>query len=328
MERPLIDEWIASQNPEKVGARRWKDVDIRGKNEAKGKTPMSAFTTTVTGDVVETLRRVHARRSPQARAADAGFNAPITTDEERWRKNPNRLDFPGVDTIPVEKAAVRVAPVVVRLKERGHLHKFSYERKKDIYYGAFNARGFGTKKKEVLYVSQVTGKPRYHFKNIRSGKPEIEIYKPKYSFLTQTPIQRTHTVAHESGHAIDWGKTPAREYGGSVGFENVFSGSLKKVYKKEMVGLTEHVRGAYTDKDYRECSNELIADAMASLIIQPRATRRELHKHPKGQLFYLELETSVGEVLGPGWRKAKIPRRKDKRRTGDPLKDILGALEF
>lgn len=330
----LKEIWKATRETEKeklIVPRKWKDTDIRGRAAAKEKgkvAPMSAFTTTVTGDVVETLRRIHARRSPQARAADAGFNAPITTDEERWRKNPNRLDFPGVDTIPAAEAAKRAAPVIVRLKEKGHLHSFSYEKKTSFNYGAYNPHGFATKKRKVLYVSEVTGKPRYYYEDKRSDKPEIRIYKPKYNFLKETEIQRTHTVAHEAGHALDWAKKPERVYGGRSAFENVYSGTLKKTYKAEMLGLTKHVRGEYKDKDYRERSNEMIADAIASFVLQPRATKRELHKQKKGDLFYLELKTATEEVLGPGWRKARTPRKKGAKKSKDPFKGIFESLEF
>jgi hypothetical protein len=40
------------------------------------------------------------RRSQEARAADSGKDAELTTDPDEWVENPDELDFPGVDTGP------------------------------------------------------------------------------------------------------------------------------------------------------------------------------------------------------------------------------------
>lgn len=48
-----------------------------------------------------------AERSAEARQADRSFNAPITFDEEKWLEDPNRWDYPGVDTIPAQRRAER-----------------------------------------------------------------------------------------------------------------------------------------------------------------------------------------------------------------------------
>jgi hypothetical protein len=41
---------------------------------------------------------VHRSRSPRARRVDDRRKAPITTDLDQWASNPNRWDYPGVDT--------------------------------------------------------------------------------------------------------------------------------------------------------------------------------------------------------------------------------------
>lgn len=48
-----------------------------------------------------------AKRSPEARQADRSFNAPLTFDEEKWLEDPNRWDYPGVDTVPAQRRAER-----------------------------------------------------------------------------------------------------------------------------------------------------------------------------------------------------------------------------
>lgn len=50
-------------------------------------------------------RDKQAERSDRARGVDEEERAPITTDAGAWAENPNRLDFPGVDT-PAENPSV------------------------------------------------------------------------------------------------------------------------------------------------------------------------------------------------------------------------------
>jgi len=62
----------------------------------------------VQGNVIETddLRQeidpvaIQRRRSDEARAADRGQDAPLTSDPLQWASAPDRYDFPGVDTGP------------------------------------------------------------------------------------------------------------------------------------------------------------------------------------------------------------------------------------
>lgn len=55
----------------------------------------------------EDVREAHADRSPEARRADRSFNAEITLNEDKWLSDPNKYDFPGVDTIPEQRRAER-----------------------------------------------------------------------------------------------------------------------------------------------------------------------------------------------------------------------------
>lgn len=45
-------------------------------------------------------REIQQQRSPEARAADSGQDAPLTSDPLEWASDPNGKDFPGVDTGP------------------------------------------------------------------------------------------------------------------------------------------------------------------------------------------------------------------------------------
>ena len=55
----------------------------------------------------EDVRRAHANRSRRARIADRSFNAQITLNEDKWLSNPEKYDFPGVDTVPEQRRAER-----------------------------------------------------------------------------------------------------------------------------------------------------------------------------------------------------------------------------
>jgi len=49
-------------------------------------------------------QEVQSNRSPEARAADRGQDAPLTTDPFEWASDPSGHDFPGVDTGPTFRA--------------------------------------------------------------------------------------------------------------------------------------------------------------------------------------------------------------------------------
>lgn len=50
--------------------------------------------------VADGLRLFHDSRPERAQRVDEQSDAPLTADIDRWGENPDRLDFPGVDTGP------------------------------------------------------------------------------------------------------------------------------------------------------------------------------------------------------------------------------------
>lgn len=42
--------------------------------------------------------KIHSNRSKKARTTDESLRAPIPKSFDTWRKNPNRYDWPGIDT--------------------------------------------------------------------------------------------------------------------------------------------------------------------------------------------------------------------------------------
>jgi hypothetical protein len=47
---------------------------------------------------IRRVQRVHARRSKRAKCIDESLRAPIAKTPEQWLAQPNRFDFPNVDT--------------------------------------------------------------------------------------------------------------------------------------------------------------------------------------------------------------------------------------
>lgn len=67
------------------------------------------------GEAEEEVREANSERSAMARRTDRSFNAPITLDEEQWMQDPDRYDYPGVDTVPESRRAERVAEKAKRV---------------------------------------------------------------------------------------------------------------------------------------------------------------------------------------------------------------------
>lgn len=309
----LREEWEKEVKDPTV-LKIWKDIRIEsGGGEA---SPLTQFTTNVKGDVVSAVQRIHDRRSLASRRSDESQNAPLTTDEEEWRKKPNRLDDSGVDTISGEIIMQRAFTAVNALKKTGHIHDFSYEKYANVRaYGEFFATG-RRRKEKVTETSTLTGNPFTYMKHVSSGKPEVHVYKAPVMKLSSGnfPLwkedipHRGHTIAHESGHAMDWVKKPEHvmeDISGVGTYTFPFSKEVKTAHTQDMLKLTKQMRGTYTPerRRYREKSTELIADAFSSYIIQPRTTRRE------SKALYEKLDVTANELFGVGWRKRFKPKK-------------------
>lgn len=94
---------------EAVGA----DSDVRGmfqENQVKLDKALNLEAGRRERPTVEELQEsidpqeIHSNRSPEARAADRGQDAPLTTDPLEWATDPSEHDFPGVDTGPTFRA--------------------------------------------------------------------------------------------------------------------------------------------------------------------------------------------------------------------------------
>lgn len=79
----------------------------------------------------------HKKRSRRARTIDELHNAPITLGVEEWKRKPNRLDFPGVDTIPYHRRLGQAKLMYQKMKAKGFIRKAVVKRLPSGIAGSF-----------------------------------------------------------------------------------------------------------------------------------------------------------------------------------------------
>jgi len=223
----------------------------------------------VNEDELEKAREFHKKRSSRSKSVDEKHLAPTTNDYDKWKENPNRLDFPTVDTINEETLAERRQQVEEKALEQGvvdEIKKTSQEK----------TRGKFSPSENSLYGEgdNVVGLQ----KNLGSRKDFV--------------------VPHEIGHAVDYVEDEERD--GFVisdefrrannkeradkleGFDDdmqpIFpeEGLETEKIRDELIDVSETVRGRTAgNESYRESEEELFADVFASMAVEPRAARRE-----------------------------------------------------
>ena len=274
-----------SQNPQ-AEETEWKKVTFK-----EGEKILSPFVAKVSGAVVTEAQSMHNKRSKASRTADESFNAPITLDEEEWARNKNKLDYPGVDTINEVYYARRAERFHKKIKKKGYVTMIDMSKKKydptqwKYQFGYYSPHGI-ERKKYVPYLKWLTddvgwtlsesekkhyaGKKKLVVK--RSGKPEIMIYP---NVIKGKGHSIAFTKAHELGHAFDL----TRKYHLNQPSIATTLTQQDKGFKSQMVEVSKTMRGGYSKASaghamYRVRQEELIADTIASMILQPRATKR------------------------------------------------------
>lgn len=103
-------------------------------------TPVTQEQVFLTGQRRERAQEYNqTERSDRARGVDEEYNAPVTTDFEKWKENPNRFDFPGVDTIPDDRRQKRAADFAAEAQSSGVVENF------EIGTGVFGDSSPGTR---------------------------------------------------------------------------------------------------------------------------------------------------------------------------------------
>jgi len=179
-------------------------------------------------------------RTEQERHVDEAYDAPTTTSYEQWKQNPDRLDFPGVDTVPQKKRQQRAAEFAANAQEQGLVNRF------EIGTGVF-------------------GDERQGVRGNASGDSVM--------VDTSRAYDASSTLAHEVGHKVDEHIEERTTEGTVTEF-----GGLKDVdesVKQAATTLSTQLRGDPEGDDYRESGPELFADAVAASVLSPRRVERD-----------------------------------------------------
>lgn len=201
------------------------------------------------------IENYHDSRSQRAQTVDEQHNAPLPETVGEWANNPDRYDFPGVDTIPKQTREQRGKEFASRQKERGAVD--------DI---------FETDEALAGEVQNTSGGSAFD-----PWESEIRIEETLPDEPDSLDRDRGFVYAHEAGHAADAFATEG--FGASKDYE--FGEMFDDEEKEETVGqqltkLSERARGSVQDDSgYRDSIDEKLADAAALSAIEPRAARRE-----------------------------------------------------
>lgn len=223
-------------------------------NRRKADDPTTPFTSNPSTTVRNVASVRHQERSERAQATDEAFNAPAAPSYEAWRKNPQKYDIPGVDTVPEDEIDRRGREFVNRAQEAGAVDTVERETiPRTGTRGEFSA-------------SEDTGAPERRFESSVTAEPDLD---EEFAAFREGSV-----LAHESGHALDFAaEGDDNEQFASTSF---FDGRDDPKYQQAL-DLTRRVRGEIPEdrKNYREDPRELVADAVASRALEPRAASRE-----------------------------------------------------
>lgn len=229
-----------------------KRVEFKDRSET-----LSPFTTTVEGPAKAAVEKVHQSRTERAQTVDEKQNAPVTTDEEKWLENPNRYDYPGVDTIPRERQQRRAERAGRKALEKRAADRVEQKGSAKRLQGKF--------------------------------APDIQDTYGKGESVARvqgTAEEPERTLAHEVGHAFDY----------SAGADPYLANNANELYgvsqrlfdydqedraelEEEAIKISKRGRGDFENQQsYRREHTELTADLFAQAVIEPRATRREAPK--------------------------------------------------
>lgn len=187
----------------------------------------------------------NAERSDAERRTDRFFNAPLMLDVDVWKRNDDKYDYPGVDTVPKSRRLERTQQKVGRLFETGDLQSVEANQEGGGRFGYFR----------------------------RSEQ--------KVSVDTSFSSDPEGTFAHEVGHAVDKAIGEGQdEYAAeSSGLFNdpKVREEAESLVERRRTRTLESVEESYEQKSY-PFERELFADVYAEILEEPRAAKREAPK--------------------------------------------------
>lgn len=211
---------------------------------------VSPFTVEASGIGPAAVEKIHENRPEREQTVDEKQNAPVTTDEEKWVENKNRYDYPGVDTIPEGQQQARAENAADIFQSIGAADRVEQKGSAKTLQGKFSPQGSKTYGRDEDVV-RVQG---------NANQPE-------------------RTLAHELGHAADFGFGEGRGYNLTdelFGLDSPTSEGETETLVDQAKEVSQKARGDFEGQEqYRNQFTELTADAIGQAIIQPRATKRD-----------------------------------------------------
>jgi hypothetical protein len=202
------------------------------------------FTLREGGELLQQARQLHSEREDAERDRDEESNEPVTRALSEWRPKMTELDFPFVDTIPLDEQRRRANRVATLATEEGVVDRVD----RDVAFDDETVRG------------------RYW-----RGIDLIEIGTDSDDF----PGFRTGVVlAHEVGHAFydAWNPDSGIEEHPRL-FQTADTKEQARRFSERLHGPMIETDGPFVD--YRTGSDEELAAAVfASRIIEPMAAQR------------------------------------------------------
>jgi len=228
--------------------------EIRGFTD--GDVPTQPGSVAVEGDDKDEALEEMADRSPEARQTDRLFNAPVTLDVDKWQENPNRFDYPGVDTVPRSRKRERAFDRLERGVENELIRDFNtVDSGTSSYVSGLRRLTLGTD-------DDPEGTFAHEFGHAVDSKisPIGSEEKVSHSLFQdeETKAQAERLAERRRNEAIE----DVRRLYETDPFEDVDEDD-------------DSILGALSgQKDY-PFEEELFADVFASIAVEPRAARRE-----------------------------------------------------
>jgi hypothetical protein len=202
------------------------------------------FTLREGGESLEQAQNLHSNRKPSEQKRDEESNEPVTRRLDEWRENILELDFPFVDTIPLDEQRQRANQVAGVATDESVVERIV----RDVTFQDDTVRGKYWRGVQLIEI----GTDPDDFPGFQAGV----------------------VLAHELGHAFYDSWSPAS------GIEEQRRLFQTPAEKEQARALSERLHGPLIETDgpfvdYREGSDEELAAAVfASRIVEPMAAQR------------------------------------------------------
>ncbi len=218
------------------------------------------FTLRKGGESLEQAKQLHSEREASERKRDEESNEPVTRTLSEWRADMIGLDFPFVDTIPIDEQRNRANQIADLAIEEGFVDQID----RDVEFRDETVRGKYWRGVQLIEI----GTDPEDFHGFREGI----------------------VLAHELGHAFYEAWSP------DSGIEKQPRLFRSEAERTQARAISERLHGPFIETDgpfldYREGSDEELAAAVfASRIVEPIAAPRIAPDAIR------RLETAFGEV--------------------------------